>query len=364
MYSNYKGNIKFTIFGGSHDDKIGVVLSGIPAGEHIDMEKLDALMKRRAPGNSPFATPRKEADKPIFISGLDENSCTDGKPICAIIKNSNTRSKDYNNIQNLPRPSHADYPALMKYGRDFDLSGGGHFSGRMTAPLLIAGGIAMQMLERRGIKIYSHIYKIGDATDISFMQADSSDYDGFDKLKESNFPVIKGEIGEKMKALVSGAKEEADSIGGIAEAMVTGLPCALGTHMFGGIENVLSRLIFAIPAVKGVEFGEGFNFSNLYGSNGNDEYIIRDGKIKTATNHCGGIAGGMTTGMPLIMRAAFKPTPSIGKPQRSVNLDTMQEETLVIKGRHDPCLLTRGVVALEGAVALGILDIMKGENAL
>lgn len=364
MFSNYRGSINLTIFGGSHEPNIGVVINGLPTGEYIDTNKLEALMQRRAPGNSPFATPRKEADTPVFLSGIDKSGHTDGKPLCAVIQNTNTRSKDYGNIQHIPRPSHADFPALCKFGKDFNLSGGGHFSGRMTAPLLIAGGIAMQILERRGISVYSHIYSVGGERDSSFADIDTDDIGKFDCLKVSDFPVIDKDRGEKMKKIISKVKDEEDSIGGIAEAIALGLPCGLGSHMFRGIENVLSNIIFSIPAVKGVEFGEGFGFDSLTGSNANDEYILKDGRVVTATNHCGGIVGGMTTGMPLILRAAFKPTPSIGKPQRSVDLDSMTEETLIIKGRHDPCILTRGVVALEGAVALGLLDIMKGEGAL
>ena len=352
MSSSYGENLHLTIFGQSHAPAIGVTLEGIPAGQRIDLEELQRFLDRRAPGRSEFATPRKEADRPEFLSGLVED-VTCGAPLTAIIRNTNTRSGDYRNLAVVPRPGHADYTAAVKYGGAQDTAGGGHFSGRLTAPLCIAGGICLQLLRREGIEIVSRIAAIAGVEDSGELTASTA---------EKAFPVVDDARGAKMREAITAAKAEGDSVGGVVEVAAFGVPVGLGEPMFGGMENRIAGIVFGIPAVKGLEFGEGFGAARLRGSENNDEFCIRDGKIGTITNHCGGILGGITDGMPLRFCAAVKPTPSIFKPQRSVNLETMEQTTLQIQGRHDPCIVPRAVPVMEAAAAIAIYDALLGRR--
>lgn len=352
MSSSYGENLHLTIFGQSHAPAIGVTLEGIPAGQRIDLEELQRFLDRRAPGRSEFATPRKEADRPEFLSGLVED-VTCGAPLTAIIRNTNTRSGDYRNLAVVPRPGHADYTAAVKYGGAQDTAGGGHFSGRLTAPLCIAGGICLQLLRREGIEIVSRIAAIAGVEDSGELTASTA---------EKAFPVVDDARGAKMREAIAAAKAEGDSVGGVVEVAAFGVPVGLGEPMFGGMENRIAGIVFGIPAVKGLEFGEGFGAARLRGSENNDEFCIRDGKIGTITNHCGGILGGITDGMPLRFCAAVKPTPSIFKPQRSVNLETMEQTTLQIQGRHDPCIVPRAVPVMEAAAAIAIYDALLGRR--
>lgn len=350
MSSSYGENIRMTIFGQSHSAAIGVALEGIPAGESVDLEQLGRFLSRRAPGRNEYSTARREADMPEFLSGI-KNGVTCGAPIAAIIRNTDTRSGDYANIALTPRPGHADYTARVKFGGAEDQAGGGHFSGRLTAPLCIAGGICLQILRRQGIEVISRIAEIGGAADEGELVCSTA---------EKPFPVVSDECGERMRAVIAKAKAEGDSVGGVIECAVTGLPAGLGEPMFGGMENRIAAAVFGIPAVKGIEFGAGFSAARLRGSENNDPYCVRDGKISTASNNCGGILGGITNGMPLVFRAAIKPTPSIAKPQQTVNLSTGEAETLRIAGRHDPCIVPRAVPCMEAAAAIAVYDALLG----
>lgn len=355
--ASYLGeHIHVSVFGQSHSPAIGVVVDGLPAGEKVDMEELGRFLKRRAPGQSPTSTPRKEADLPHFLSGLvDDVTC--GAPLAALIENTNTRSQDYEQLRDKPRPGHADFTAQVKYGGFQDVAGGGHFSGRLTAPLCIAGGICLQILKRRGIEVAAHIASIAGQADRPFDPMGEST-ETLEALKRAPFPVLDEKAGELMRKAIFEAKEDRDSVGGVVECLVTGVPAGLGDPMFGGMENRLAAALFGIPAVKGVEFGEGFGVAELRGSQNNDPFTVKDGKIVTETNHSGGILGGITNGMPLLFRLAVKPTPSISKPQQTVSLSENREEELVITGRHDPCIVPRAVPVAEAVTALVLSDLL------
>ncbi len=356
MENAYGLNLKLKIYGGSHDEKIGMTLSGIPTGESIDFDALNAFMARRAPGKDAFSTKRKEPDEPVFLSGL-EDGVTNGDVIEAVIYNKNQHSGDYSSLYDIPRPSHADFAARMKYGDKVDLRGGGHFSGRLTAPMCIAGGICLQILARKNIHIAAHIASVGNINDAPFDKTKVSITD-FEKLREHYFPTISQEAGEKMREEIERARLDSDSIGGVVECAAIGLPAGLGEHMFCSVEGRISSIVFGIPAVKGIEFGLGFGSSALLGSQNNDQFETDGEKIYTKTNNCGGILGGMSNGMPLIFRAAMKPTPSIAKEQDSVSLSKMENVKLSIGGRHDPCVVPRAVPVFEAAAAIAILDMM------
>lgn len=344
-------NLKISIFGQSHSEGIGVVIDGLPAGHEIDMEKLSSFLKRRAPGNSSFATPRREGDTPHFVSGLF-NGKTCGAPLCAVIENKNTRSKDYDNLKITPRPGHADFTAEIKYEGFQDHTGGGHFSGRLTAPLCVAGGIAKQILEKKGIKITAHIKSIKDIEDDSF------DFRNIKTPESDTFSVLNAEKGQKMLSLIEKVKGEGDSVGGVIECAIEGVSQGVGEPMFDGIENKISQITFGIPAVKGIEFGLGFASTLLKGSENNDAFYVSDGSVLTKTNNSGGILGGISNGMPIIFKVAIKPTPSISKEQESVNITTMQNENVTVSGRHDPCIVPRAVPCVEAAAAIAILDLL------
>ena len=348
MSSTYGENLRLTIFGQSHSAAIGVTVEGLPAGFAIDMEALQAFLNRRAPGRDKNSTTRKEPDMPEFLSGLTGN-VTCGAPLTAIIRNTNTRSGDYSELACKPRPGHADYTGWVKYGEHRDYAGGGHFSGRLTAPLCIVGGICLQLLEREGITVRCRIRSVADITDDAPFTA---------PVSHKAFPTVSDDAGEAMQQRIAEAKAACDSVGGVVECIVEGLPAGLGDPMFGGMENRIAAAVFGIPAVKGVEFGDGFEIAKLRGSRSNDPFCMADGQVITASNHCGGILGGITNGMPLILRAAFKPTPSIGIEQDTVDLRTGENTTLTIHGRHDPCIVHRAVPCVEAAVAVAVYDAL------
>ncbi|MBR6633139.1 MAG: chorismate synthase [Clostridia bacterium] len=357
MSSEYGNRLKVSVFGQSHGDAIGVVINGLPSGEAIDTEELQAFMERRRGGKNAFSTKRSEADVPKLLSGLQDGK-TCGMPLCAIIENADKRSGDYSEILDKPRPGHADYTAFVKWQGNADMRGGGHFSGRLTAPLTVAGGIAKQILARRGIFVGAHLDSVAGIRDKRFDNGDGNSL--FQQIANKDFPVIDDEAGEKMKASIIAAANDLDSVGGTIECMVTGVPAGLGEPMFDGVENRLASALFGIPAIKGVEFGRGFEVATLRGSENNDPYVIENGEIKTATNNAGGILGGITNGAPILLRVAIKPTPSISKEQDTVSLSRREPAKLVVKGRHDPCIAQRAVPVVEAVVATVILDMLIG----
>ena len=360
MASIFGNKIKVSVFGQSHSAAIGVNVDGLPVGIHVDMERLKQFMDRRAPGRDRFSTQRKEADAPEFLAGLvDFVTC--GAPLTAIIRNTNMRSGDYANLRDIPRPGHADYTAQVKYHGFQDVAGGGHFSGRLTAPLCIAGGICLQYLETLGVKVSAHIARIADVCDtpIDPMIDDASKAYVGDKA----FPVLSDAAGEKMQQAIDAARMDCDSVGGVIECVITGLPVGLGDPMFDGVENRLAAALFGIPAVKGLEFGEGFAAAGLRGSQNNDAYTMQDGRVVTKTNHAGGILGGITNGMPVIFRLAIKPTPSIAKEQESVSFSEQKDEKLSIVGRHDPCIVPRAVAVVEAVAAIVAADMISESRA-
>ena len=363
MSSTFGENLKLSIFGQSHGPAVGMTLDGIPAGLPVDLEKLQAFLNRRAPGQNDWSTPRKEEDRPEFLGGiLDGYTC--GAPIAAVIHNKNTRSGDYENLNDCPRPGHADYTAQIKYSGFQDAAGGGHFSGRLTAPLCIAGGLCKQWLEEMGIRIGAHILYLSAGHVFSTEAADIR----FDMLRpeidliQSDFPVIDPKAGEIMKADITDLRAKGDSAGGTIECAITGLPAGIGEPMFGGVENKISQIVFGIPAVKGIQFGIDTVSVDMVGSLNNDSYAVEGGKVVTLTNNAGGILGGITNGMPVIFHVNVKPTPSISKPQQTVNLKTGEITTLEIKGRHDPCIVPRAVPVVEAAAAIAIYDLILGNT--
>lgn len=362
MSSIFGKNIKTAIFGQSHSRAIGCVIDTLPAGIKINIPALNAFMARRAPGNKSYTTSRKEADTPDFLCGVlpgeDEDTLvTCGAPLCAVIYNSDTRSSDYSNISDIPRPGHADYTAHIAYRGHQDVRGGGHFSGRLTAPICIAGGICRQFLESRGIYIGAHVASVGDISDTPFDPLNVSVSD-FEKILNNPFPTLDREKGEEMIALIEKCRAEGESVGGTIECAVIGMPVGKGAPMCDGLENLLSKNLFAIPAVKGLEFGRGFEASALHGSENNDLFYMDRGKVMTRTNNSGGILGGITNGMPLYFKCAFKPTPTLMRPQESISLSKMEDELLSVKGRHDPCILPRAVPVVEAVAAMTLTDLL------
>ncbi len=352
MSSTYGENLKLSIFGQSHGPAIGMTLDGIPAGLPVDAEELQEFLNRRAPGQNDWSTPRKEEDRPEFLGGvLDGYTC--GAPIAAVIYNKNTRSGDYANLKDCPRPGHADYTAQIKYGGFQDAAGGGHFSGRLTAPLCIAGGLCRQWLAEMGIEISAHIESIGGVRDDRFDPIHPET-----DLVGSEFPVLSPAAGFQMMDAIAQARAAGDSIGGTVECAITGLPAGIGEPMFGGAESRIAQIIYGIPAVKGLEFGT----VQSHGSMNNDAYTVENGEITTKTNHSGGILGGITNGMPVIFRVSLKPTPSISMEQQSVSLSEMAEKELTVKGRHDPCIVPRAVPVVEAAAAIAVFDMILGNT--
>ena len=362
MGSSWGNHLKISIFGESHGSGIGVVIDGFPAGLSCDMDFIYRELARRAPGQSLLTTPRKEADRPEILSGMWKNlatgeQTTTGAPICMMIRNTDTRSGDYENLRTVPRPSHSDYTGKLRYRGFNDVRGGGHFSGRLTAPMVFVGALCKNFLkENHQIEIGSHILRIGEITDVPF---DLAKINGslLAELQQAALPVIDKAAEEKMKETVDQARRDLDSIGGVVECAATGLLPGIGSPMFENVESRIASVLFSVPAVKGVEFGCGFAISEKRGSQANDCYCKDGERIGTKTNYNGGISGGITTGMPIIVRAAIKPTPSISKEQATLNLVTGEEELLQIHGRHDPCIAMRAPVVIESAVAIALMDL-------
>ena len=357
MSSTWNRTLKLSIFGESHGPAIGMTLDNLPAGELINIEELRAFTDRRtAKKGDNTSTARTEPDLPELISGYFEGKTT-GTPLTGIIRNTDTRSADYNNVSRLARPGHADYTGQVRYHGANDFRGGGHFSGRLTAPLTLAGGICKQILERRGIYIASHVLSIKDVSEERFNPINIP-LETIQVLQKMRFPLLVPQIEEKMRAVIETARLNQDSVRGTLECGILGLPAGIGSPMFDGIENVLSSIIFGIPAVKGIEFGEGFGASSLFGSENNDPFYLEQNKVKTNTNHHGGILGGISSGMPVIFRVAIKPTPSISQPQQTVDVKKSEEAVISVKGRHDPCVAIRAAVVLEAVTNIAVLDLM------
>lgn len=373
MSSMWGENIKISIFGESHGKEIGVVIDGLEPGFEIDFDKIKEQMDRRKPGKNKLSTSRKEDDIPEIVSGFFDGKTT-GTPFCAIIKNKDKKSTDYTQIRDNFRPGHADYTGFIKYKGFNDYRGGGHFSGRLTAPIVFAGAICRQILEKKGIKIVSHIKSIKNINDDNFNYIKIED-DIIKDLSKSDFPIINNSIEKKMKEEILNAREDLDSVGGKIECAVVGIDAGFGSPIFDSVESTISSMMFSIPAVKGIEFGSGFDISSMYGSEANDEMFIDDfGNIELKTNNNGGIIGGITNGMPIVFTVAIKPTPSISKKQNTINISNLRDlnnnldnidkkqniknTEIEIKGRHDPCIVPRAVSVVENATAIAILDII------
>lgn len=357
MSSFWNNRISISIFGESHGSAIGVTIDNLPPGEYIDMDKIHQFMTRRAPKKDGTTTPRSEKDLPEVLSGVLNNRTT-GTPLCAMIQNTDTRSKDYSNLAKLPRPGHADYTGAMRYQGFNDVRGGGHFSGRLTAPLCFAGAVCGQILERRGIYTGAHIAAIHGVQDDAFSRTRVSKEDIL-AVREKSFPVINDAQGKLMWEDIQKARMGQESLGGIIECAAVNVPAGIGSPMFDGLENTIAQLVFGIPAVKGIEFGAGFQVAEMVGSQDNDAfYVDENGHIKTKTNNHGGILGGISSGMPITLNVAIKPTASISKPQQTVNFREKTNEILQIQGRHDPCIVPRAVPCVEAAVNLALLSHM------
>lgn len=361
MSYSFGKNFKVTLFGQSHSEDLGIVIDGISAGYKINKDLIRKNLERRRPGKNKFSTARKEDDDFKIVSGEVEG-ITCGAPLCALIENKDQRSKDYDNLKDRPRPSHADYPAYVKFKGFNDIRGGGQFSGRMTAPIVIAGSIAEDLLLKRGIKIYSRIKSIGQASDID-INLNKIGEEKLCDLKNEDFPVFDNEAREKMQEEILKAKEDGDSIGGIVETFVLNMPAGIGEPFFDSLESVISHAVFSVPGIRGIEFGSGFEAAKMHGSSHNDEYYYENGEVKTRTNNHGGIIGGLSSGMPIIFRTAVKPTSSIAKTQNTISLKDKKNVNLKIIGRHDPSIVPRALVAIEMITALAILDlVMEGEG--
>ncbi len=354
MSSQWGKNIKVSIFGESHGPAIGAVVDGLPAGFAPDINELEKQMARRAPGGNAYATKRNEKDAVEVLSGLFNGKLI-GSPLCLLIRNTDQHSDSYPEQMELPRPGHADYPAYVRYHGAEDFRGGGHFSGRLTAPLVAAGALAAQVLASRGVVIGSHIGRIGAVSDRNWDRA-CIDASILQNLSASAIPTLDDNTAAAMLEAIERARMDCDSLGGEIETAMIGLPAGIGSPMMDGVESRLASLLFAIPAVKGVQFGDGFALAAMTGSEANDPYVIHDGGIRTATNRNGGLLGGITTAMPLVFSVVIKPTPSIAKTQRTVNLSTMTEQDIAIHGRHDPCIVPRAIPVVEAAAALALLD--------
>ncbi len=349
--------MRYSIFGESHGAAIGVVLEQVPPGLVLDREAISKEMARRAPGKSLLSTARKEADVPEILSGVFDGKTT-GTPLCAIIHNSDHHSKDYAKTRFLARPSHGDYTGFVRYQGCNDYRGGGHFSGRLTAPLVFAGAVAKQLLAQRGITVGAHISQIGTVKDKSFADTQLTPT-LFQTLSEKAFPTVDDQAGAAMQAEILQAREELDSIGGAIQCAVLGLPVGVGSPDLGcNVEGVLAQHLFAVPAVKGISFGAGFAFASMRGSAANDPFYMDGGQVKTRTNHSGGVNGGISNGMPVLFQVAIRPTPSIGQEQNTINFSTMEDAKLTIQGRHDPCIVHRAVPVIEAAAALAICELL------
>lgn len=350
--------MNYTIFGESHGPAIGVVLEDLPSGVPMDMDFIAAELRRRATGNSPLSTPRKEADQVEVLSGVFEGKTT-GTPLCMMIRNGDQHSKDYAAIRYLARPGHADLTGFVRYGGYNDYRGGGHFSGRLTAPLVAAGAVAKLILRENGVQAAAHIAAVGSVWDTPIDPVHPN-MAALTACGQKPFPVLSDTKGEQMQTLILEAKSQLDSIGGVIECAVTGLPMGLGAPDFDrNAETEFARQLFAIPAIKGLEFGDGFGLAALRGSQANDPWTMEDGVPVTTSNHNGGILGGITTGMPLLFRVAVKPTPSIAQPQHTIDMSAQRDAEITVQGRHDPCIVHRAVPVVEAAAALASLRLLK-----
>lgn len=355
MASLWNNRISISIFGESHGAAIGVVIDNLPSGEYIRMDDIQQFMSRRAPKKNKTSTPRSEKDMPQILSGIYNNRTT-GTPLCAMIQNTDTHSSDYANVKTLARPGHADYTGAKRYQGFNDVRGGGHFSGRLTAPLVFAGAVCGQILERRGIYTGAHIASIHGIKDKEFCHTNITREQILD-IRKKEFPVIDDAAGELMIQDADKARMALDSLGGVIECASINIPAGIGSPMFDGLENTISQLVFGIPAVKGIEFGAGFKAAEMLGSQNNDEFYVDDyGHVLTRTNNHGGILGGISSGMPIVMRVAIKPTPSISQPQNTIDYTQLSNDVITIKGRHDPCIVPRAVPCVESAVNIAILN--------
>ncbi len=357
MSSVFNGGITVSLFGESHGRGIGVVMDNLPAGEEIDLDKLAAFMARRAPKKDGTSTTRNEKDIPEIMSGL-YNGKTTGTPLSAVIFNTDQHSSDYNTLSHIARPAHADYTGYLRYNGANDPRGGGHFSARITAPLVFAGAVCGQILAHRGITTGAHIKSIKNVNDEGFDPVNVT-AEQLELVKSRPFPTLSEKAEREMREVIDSARMSLDSVGGVVECAAVGFPAGIGSPMMDGLENIIAQLVFAIPAVKGIEFGNGFGCAELFGSENNDEFALKNGEVVTKTNNHGGILGGISSGMPIIFRAAFKPTPSISRPQNSVDFKEMTERELVIKGRHDPCVVPRAVPCVESALNIALLSALN-----
>ena len=360
MSSSFGDHLRVTLFGQSHGPAVGITIDGFPAGMTIDQEALCREMARRAPGQSALTTARREADEPEILSGV-LNGRTTGQPLTAVIRNTDTRSADYGDTVDLVRPGHADYTGHVRYFGFEDWRGGGHFSARLTAPVVFAGALCSQWLGAQGVRIAAHIRQLGSLRDRRFQDADAAK--DWSALRAMSLPVLTPGLDREMAELIEKAKEQEDSVGGVIECMVTGLPAGLGAPFFDSAESVLSHLLFSVPAVKAVEFGEGFGFAELRGSEANDALRVQDNTISFETNHAGGVNGGITNGAPLLFSCAVRATPSIAQAQRTVSLQRMENAEIRIHGRHDPCVLPRAVPVIEHITAIGLMELWKERAA-
>lgn len=355
MSSIWGERLKISLFGESHGPGIGVVLDGFPPGLELDFEKISLEMERRKPKSSAYSTSRKEADEVEILSGLYKGRTT-GTPICGLIRNSDTRSQDYERTSHLARPGHADYTGFVRFGGYNDFRGGGHFSARLTAALVFAGAIARQYLEDKGIHIGSHIFSIGDVLDVGFDMTHITRKQ-LDHLRNMELPVNDASCGDAYLSVIDETRRMGDSVGGIIETAVIGLPAGLGTPFFGNVEGKLSSILFSIPAVKGVEFGAGFSITGMKGSEANDSFYMDGGQVRTKTNNNGGINGGITNGMPVVFRVALKPTSSIFSVQDTIDIMKLENAKLELKGRHDTCIVPRAVPVVEAACSIALCDL-------
>ena len=352
MKNVYGNSISVTLFGESHGEQIGAVIDGLAPGIEVDMEFIHKQLELRKPQGK-ISTKRVEADEPHIVSGVFEGKTT-GTPLCILFENQNTKSKDYSKTKDLMRPGHADFTAIEKYHGFADYRGGGHFSGRITTPIVAAGAILIQALQKKGIYIGSHIQKCGPIEDKKFTDYETE----IAKVNELVFPVLDEDAAKNIYAYMVQAAEEGDSVGGILETVVTGVPSGVGEPWFDTMESMLAHALFSVPAVKGVEFGEGFRFADMKGSEANDAFEMKDGKVVTKTNHNGGINGGITNGMPIRFQTVVKPTPSIYKKQETVNMATMENEVMQIQGRHDPAIIPRARVVVDSMTAIVLADML------
>ena len=356
MKNTFGTNIQFTLFGESHGAAIGVVIDGLSAGIELDLAFIQSQLDLRKPKGK-ISTARREADEFEIVSGFFDGHTT-GTPLCLIIRNHDHHSRDYEKTRYLLRPSHADYTAFVKYGGFQDYRGGGHFSGRITAPLVAAGAVCRQILREKGIVLGTHIARCKDEEDTPFSTDTVALLEEIALLGRSYFPTLSPEAEERMTSLIEQAHSQGDSVGGILETIVVGVPAGVGGPFFGSVESVLSQLLFSVPAVKGVEFGLGFGFADQFGSQANDPFRMEGDRVVTATNHNGGINGGITNGMPICFRTVVKPTPSIYQKQQTVDIRTRQNTELVIQGRHDPAILHRARVVVDSVTAIGLVDLL------